>query len=109
MSVAALMHHVCDFSNRCLHCLYISRAIEINVYEIAFAEIVVAILEKIVLSEALLEANALILIKLPVSHSIDVEGSLAEGDGVAQFSCHLSLLNEFMKFSLCCNLLYHYF
>ena len=45
MSVAALMHHVCDFSNWCLHRLYISRAIEIDIDEIALAEVVVAVLD----------------------------------------------------------------
>jgi len=96
-------------SNRCLHGLDISRAIEINIDEIAFPEVVVAVLEKVVLSEALLKSYALILIELAVSHSSDIKCPLAVGDGVAQFSCHLSLLNEFMKFSLCCNLLYHYY
>lgn len=73
-----------NFSNGCVHGLDVLSSIQIEVDEVALAEVVVAVLEEVVLGEALLEAHTLLLVQLAISHGRDVERALAEGDRVAQ-------------------------
>ena len=95
-------------SNGGVECLDILRAVQVDVYEIAFAEVVEAVLDEVVLGEAPLEAHALLLVQLVVHRRLDLKGVLAERDRIAQPRRHLPLLDEVSKLCLALNLLYHY-
>lgn len=95
-------------SNGGVECLDIIRAVEVDVYEIAFAEVVDAALYEVVLGEAPLEAHALLLVQLVVHRCLDIKGVLAVRDRIAQPRRHKPLLVEELKIFLALNLLYHY-
>ena len=96
-------------SDWCLHGLDVFGPIEIDVYEITLAEVVASVLEQVVLSEAALEANALLSIEVMISHSVDLEGALAVRNGIAQSLGEGTLLKELIELLLSWNSLYHYF
>jgi hypothetical protein len=55
-----------------VHGLDVFSAVEINVDEIAFAKVIVAMLDKVVLSEAAFEANALLPAQLMIGHRVNL-------------------------------------
>lgn len=57
-------------------------------------------LEQVVLSEAALEANALLSIEVMISHSVDLEGALAVRNGIAQSLGEGTLLKELIELLL---------
>lgn len=96
-------------SDRCLHGLDVLSAIEIDVNEVAFAEVVVAMLDQVVLGQATLEAQALLPVQLVVDNRRDLQRALAEGYCVAQSLRKLALLQKLIELLLICDFLYHYF
>ncbi len=71
------------FSNRCLHSLDVLCSIQVNIYEIAFSKVVIAMFDEVVLGETPLEAHTLLLVEFAVSDRGDIECALAEGNSVA--------------------------
>ena len=96
------------YSDTCVHSLNVLGAEEINVYQITLAEIVLPILQKVVLSEAALEAQFLIGLEGTVVDHCDLKGLLAEGDGIAEAAGELTLADEVAQVILVGDLLYHY-
>jgi len=83
-----------------VHSLDVFSAVEINVDEIAFAEVIVAMLDKVVLSEAAFEANALLPAQLMIGHRVNLQRGLAEGDRVAKSRGQVALLEELIELLL---------
>ena len=96
------------YSDTCVHSLDVLGPEEINIDQIAFAEVVLPILQKVVLSEAALEAQFLIGLESTVVDHCDIKGLLAEGDGIAEAAGELTLAEEVAQVILVGDLLYHY-
>lgn len=83
-----------------MHSLDVFSAVEINVDEIAFAEVIVAMLDEVVLSEAAFESNALLPAQLVIGHRVNLQRGLAEGDRVAKSRRQVALLEELIELLL---------
>ena len=96
------------YSDTCVHSLDVLGPEEIDIDQIAFAEVVLPVLQKVVLSEAALEAQFLISLEGAVVDHCDLKGLLAEGDGIAESAGELTLTDEVTQVILVGDLLYHY-
>ena len=83
-----------------MHSLDVFSAVEINVDEIAFAEVIVAMLDEVVLSEAAFESNALLPAQLVIGHCVNLQRGLAERDCVAKSRGQVTLLEELIELLL---------